>query len=114
MHDKQPNLSKNIRLAKCTELANFVLRHITMAAAAQPAADCEAHWSLFLATMTAMMMWHVAIPIAPTARTGLRPSRSTYSTAGMVATNMTMPTTPVARRLVSVLPSPRSLKMVGA
>ena len=33
--------------------------------------------------MPAMMKWHVAIPIAPVMRTGLRPSLSTYMTAGI-------------------------------
>jgi hypothetical protein len=61
-----------------------------------------------------MMMWQVAIPIAPIVRIGLRPSLSMYNTEGMVARNMAMPTTPVARREVVLEERPRSEKMVGA
>jgi len=86
----------------------------TIATAAQPAAFSEAHEFRSLATITAMMMWHVAIPIAPIVRMGLRPSLSIYKTDGMVAINMTMPTTPVARRDVVLEERPSEAKMVGA
>lgn len=50
--------------------------------------------------MPAIMKWHKNIPIPPTMKTGFRPSLSTYITAGIVARNITMPTTPVASREV--------------
>jgi hypothetical protein len=37
-----------------------------------------------------------------------------YSTDGMVARNMAIPTTPVARREVVLEERPREVKMVGA
>jgi hypothetical protein len=86
----------------------------TIATAAQPAAFSVFHWFWSLATITAMMMWQVAIPIAPIVRMGLRPSLSMYSTDGMVARNMAIPTTPVARREVVLEERPREVKMVGA
>lgn len=61
-----------------------------------------------------MMKWHDAMPIAPMMRVGLRPQLSTYMTAGMVAMNMTMPTTPVARRETELLERPSLPKMTGA
>jgi len=61
-----------------------------------------------------MMMWQVAMPTAPMVKTGLRPTRSIQRTEGIVAMNMTMPTTPVARREVVVLLRPSCLKMKGA
>lgn len=61
--------------------------------------------------MTAMMMWQRPIARAPRASTGLRPSLSMYSIAGIVAMNMTMPTTPVARREIVLPERPRSLKI---
>lgn len=56
----------------------------TMATAAQPAALCESHWFSFCPKMAAIMKWQAAIPMAPTNRTGLRPSRSTHITAGIL------------------------------
>jgi len=64
--------------------------------------------------MTAMIMWHVAIPMAPIVRIGFRPTRSIYRTEGIVARNMTIPTTPVARREMVFEESPREAKIVGA
>jgi hypothetical protein len=55
-----------------------------------------------------------AMPIAPMVRIGFRPVRSIHSTAGMVNINMTIPTTPVARREVVFEVRPSWLKMVGA
>lgn len=86
----------------------------TRATAAQPEAACVAHCVEFLATMMAMMMWQVAMPMAPTTSTGLRPTRSIQRTAGIVARNMTMPTTPVASREVVLELRPREAKMLGA
>jgi hypothetical protein len=54
------------------------------------------------------------IPIAPTMRIGLRPTLSTYRTAGMVANHMTMPTTPLANSEVVVPDRPKPLKICGA
>jgi hypothetical protein len=85
-----------------------------MHTAAHPAAACDAHWSMFLATMTAMMMWQVPMPMAPMVRTGLRPTRSIHRTEGIVAMSMTMPTTPVARRDVVLPLRPSFWKMKGA
>lgn len=86
----------------------------TIATAAQPATlwDSQESWSL--ATIMAMMMWQVPIPIAPMVRIGLRPILSMYKTEGMVATNMAIPTTPVARRETVLEERPRERKMVGA
>jgi hypothetical protein len=61
-----------------------------------------------------MMIWQVAIPIAPMVRIGFRPSLSMYSTDGIVARKSTMPTTPVARRETVLLDKPSVAKMVGA
>jgi hypothetical protein len=64
--------------------------------------------------MTAMIMWQVAIPRAPIVSMGLRPILSMYSTEGIVAINMAIPTTPVARRLIVFPERPRFWKIVGA
>ena len=64
--------------------------------------------------MIAMIMWHVAMPIAPIIKIGLRPTLSTYTTAGIVASHIAIPTTPVAKRAIALLESPRVPKMVGA
>jgi len=66
------------------------------------------------ANRMAMMMWQVAMPMAPMVKTGFRPKRSMYKTEGMVARNMTMPTTPVASRETALEESPSSVNMVGA
>ena len=86
----------------------------TMHTAAQPDADWFSQSPMFNATRMAMMMWQVPMPMAPMVRTGLRPALSIQRTAGMVATNMTMPTTPVARRELVLRSRPRSSKMNGA
>lgn len=86
----------------------------TIATAAQPAAFSVAQELRSLATITAMIMWQVAMPIAPIVRTGLRPSLSMYNTDGIVAINITIPTTPVARRDVVLEERPREENMVGA
>ena len=61
-----------------------------------------------------MVMWHMPIAMAPSARTGFRPNLSMYKMAGMVAKNMTIPTTPVARREVVFDERPREPKIWGA
>ncbi len=61
-----------------------------------------------------MIVWQIPMPMAPVIITGLRPSLSMYSTAGMVARNMATPTTPVARREVVLLEVPRAAKIDGA
>ena len=86
----------------------------TIATAAQPAALCDPHEVWSFATITAMMMWQVAIPRAPIVRMGLRPILSMYNTDGMVAMNIAIPTTPVASREVVFPERPSLAKMVGA
>ena len=61
--------------------------------------------------MTAIVMWQMPIAMPPNARTGFRPSLSMYKMAGIVAKNMTMPTTPVARREVVFDERPSELKI---
>lgn len=61
-----------------------------------------------------IMIWQVAIPIAPMISVGFLPHLSTYITAGIVAMNMTIPTTPVANKLTAVEFKPSFPKMVGA
>ncbi len=85
-----------------------------MHTAAHPAAGWSVHWSMFLATMTAIMRWQVPMPMAPMVRTGLRPTRSIHRTEGIVARSITMPTTPVARSEVVLPLRPSFWKMKGA
>lgn len=54
------------------------------------------------------------MPVAPSNMSFLRPTLSTYRTAGMVASSMAMPTTPVARRLVVLLDCPKAENIEGA
>ena len=61
-----------------------------------------------------MMAWQIPMAMAPVSKTGFLPSLSMYRTAGMVARNIAMPTTPVARRLVVLLEVPSAAKMDGA
>jgi hypothetical protein len=61
-----------------------------------------------------IIMWHVAMPMAPIIKVGLRPHLSTHMTAGIVAMNMTIPTTPVANKLTALESRPKFLKIVGA
>ena len=82
--------------------------------AAHPAAGSSPNRPIFLARITAMIKWHSPIPTAPILSTGFLPTRSIHSTAGIVAMNMTMPTTPVASKLVVVCDSPSCSKICGA
>lgn len=86
----------------------------TSAQAAQPAARCVSHELWKRPVRMATMMWHAAMRNAPETRMGLRPAWSTQMTAGMVARNIAIPTTPVARSEMELPVRPRSLKMNGA
>ena len=61
-----------------------------------------------------MIKWHEAIPKAPMIKVGFRPQLSTYRTAGIVAMNIAIPTTPVASSETAFEDRPRSPKIVGA
>lgn len=86
----------------------------TKAHATQPAAECVSHESWKRPVNIATMIWHAAMMNAPETRIGFRPALSTQMTAGIVARNITIPTTPVARSETVLPVRPRDWKMDGA